>query len=130
LILLHEIASLVGGIWALTTPDGLAIWAKIHLPNLSESTLVNDLVFYPSVSVFMVLTLLILGLVTPLTITHYLNYMHGKTTVERLGRSGGQGADLDHVKENIIRSGIMNDDSIYSSLVKSDFDRLAEEYKT
>ena len=50
--------------------------------------------------------------------------------MERFGRSGGLGADLDHVKERIVNSGIKNDKSLYSGLAQDDYQKLAEEYNS
>jgi hypothetical protein len=41
------------------------------------------------------------------------NYFNGKTTIERFGRSGGLGGDLDEVWERMINNGIKGDKRIF-----------------
>ena len=61
----------------------------------------------------MVVTLVVWYLVFDVAKVCIGNYFDGKTTIERFGRSGGWGADLDDVWERIVNSGIKGDKRIY-----------------
>jgi hypothetical protein len=49
------------------------------------------------------------------------NYFEGKTTIERFGRSGGWGTDLDELWEKILNNGVKDDKRIQETMQKDDF---------
>jgi hypothetical protein len=53
-----------------------------------------------------ILTCLFLFPLLLLIRVQWSNYFHGKTTMERYGRSGGVGQDLDAVQSRMLNSGI------------------------
>jgi hypothetical protein len=56
------------------------------------------------------------------------NYFNGKTTIERFGRSGGLGGDLDEVWERMINNGIKGDKRVFESLDQDDFSKLQNDW--
>jgi hypothetical protein len=113
----------------LTFSFGCAIWAiignhswqdlcendieSLWSPTLCDTNLKEDGLFLTIVIIYMVVTLLVWYLVFDVAKVCYGNFFEGKTTIERFGRSGGWGADLDEVWERIVNSGIKGDKRIY-----------------
>jgi hypothetical protein len=73
---------------------------------------------------YLVITLVVWFLVFDVAKVCIGNFFAGKTTIERFGRSGGWGGDLDAVWERMVNSGIKGDKRIYQTLEKEDFDVL------
>jgi hypothetical protein len=94
------------------------------IPTLCGTALAEDTLYYTLVIFYIIITLVTWYLVFDVAKVCIGNYFAGKTTIERFGRSGGFGGDLEDVWERIVNSGIKGDKRIYESLETKDFDKL------
>jgi hypothetical protein len=116
------------GIVLALTDDSFADW--IYGNSLFKNIPYNllnrsDASFYIFAAILLMLSTVVLFMVSHLLLTHLGNYFAGKTTAERFGKSGGQGTDLEHVREMFVNSGIKGDSSLFSNLGNDEYSRLA-----
>jgi hypothetical protein len=117
--MVYQIFCLAGGVCALIRYE-IDPWAIFLVGTFVE----ENVFFYTMVSIYMLFTLVIGYLVYEVAKTCIGNYFDGKTTIERYGKSGGWGADLEDVWERIINSGIKNDNRLAGSMLEDEFDKL------